>query len=131
FRFEDKSRRATVLRDILIKLEKTPGVVAAGGGTGLPPVTAQRGTRFEVEGLDLSQPGANSAYFMAVTPNYFRALGAPVIQGRTFDDRDWEGAPKVVLINQVIARALFPDEDPIGRYLKLVNPEESSDWRTI
>src|SRR5262249_39750068 len=49
FRFEDKSRRATVLRDILIKLEETPGVVAAGGGTGLPPVTAQRGTRFEVE----------------------------------------------------------------------------------
>ncbi|MEK6323107.1 MAG: ABC transporter permease [Acidobacteriota bacterium] len=131
FRFKEPQRRVAVLRDALARLEQIPGVVAAGGGTGLPPVTAQRGTRFAIEGQDLTEAGANTAYFLAVTSNYFRALGTPLIQGREFDERDSDGAPKVVAINHSMARALFPNDDPIGKHLKLVNPEQSDDWRTI
>ena len=131
FRLKEPQRRVTVLRDVLAKLEQIPGVVAAGGGTGLPPVSPQRGTRFAIEGQDLTEAGANTAYFLAITANYFRALGTPLIQGREFDERDREGAPKVVVINHSMARALFPNDDPIGKHLKLINPEQSDDWRTI
>ena len=131
FRQKDPQRRVAVLRDSLARIEQIPGVVAAGGGSGLPPVTAQRGTRFAIEGLDLTRAGANSAYFIAVTPNYFRALGTPLIHGRTFDDRDIDGAQKVVIINQSMARNLFPNDDPIGKHLKLINPEQLDDWRSI
>jgi len=129
FRYKGAQKRASVLRDTLARIEQIPGIVAAGGGSGLPPVTAQRGTRFAVEGLDL-QPGENGAYFLAVSPNYFQALGTSLIEGRAFDERDVDGAPKVVIINQSMARDLFAD-GAIGRQLKLSNPEQSGDWRTI
>jgi putative ABC transport system permease protein len=131
FRYKDVSRRAPVLQDALARIEEIPGVIAAGGSTGLAPVTAQRGTRFAVDGLDLSQAGASGAYFIAITPNYFRALGTPLIEGRAFDERDNERGPKVVVINQVLARNLFPDDEAIGKHLKLINPDQSDDWRTI
>ena len=132
FRFKEPPRRVAVLQQALARIEQVPGVVVAGGGSGLPPVTAQRGTRFAVEGLELTQPGAsNSAYFIAVTPGYFRALGTPLIQGRAFDERDNDHAPGVAVINQTLARNLFPDEEPVGKHLKLINPEQSAEWRTI
>jgi len=131
FRYKDVSRRAPILQDALARIGQLPGVIAAGGSTGLPPVTAQRGTRFAVDGLDLSQAGASGAYFIAITPNYFRALGTPLIEGRAFDERDNDRAPKVVVINQVLARNLFPDGEAIGKHLKLINPDQSDDWRTI
>jgi len=131
FRYKDVLRRAPVLQDALARIEQLPGVIAAGGSTGLPPVTAQRGTRFAVEGLDLSQSGANGAYFIAITPGYFRALGTPLIQGRAFNERDNDRAPKVVVINQALARNLFQDQEAIGKHLKLLNPDQSDDWRTI
>ncbi|HSB12391.1 MAG TPA: ABC transporter permease [Blastocatellia bacterium] len=132
FRYKEPSRRVVVLQDALARIEQVPGVIAAGGGSGLPPVTAQRGTRFAVEGIDLTQPGEDDfGYFIAVTPNYFRALGAPLIQGRAFDERDNDRAPAVVVINQTLARNLFQDTEPIGRHLKLINPEQSAEWRTI
>jgi putative ABC transport system permease protein len=131
FRYKGAQKRATALRDTLARIRQIPGVVAAGGGSGLPPLTAQRGTRFAVEGLDLTQPGANGAYFLAVTPEYFQALGTPLIEGRSFNERDIDGAPKVVVINQSMARNLFADDGPIGNRLKLSNPEQSDDWRAI
>ena len=132
FRFKEPPRRVAVLQQALARIEQVPGVVVAGGGSGLPPVTAQRGTRFAVEGLELTQPGAsNSAYFIAVTPGYFRALGTPLIQGRAFDERDNDHAPGVAVINQTLARNLFPDEEPVGKHLKLINSEQSAEWRTI
>ena len=131
FRYKDVSRRAPILQDALARIDQLPGVIAAGGSTGLPPVTAQRGTRFAVDGLDLSQSGASGAYFIAITPNYFRALGTPLIEGRAFDERDNDRAPKVVVINQVLARNLFPEDEAIGKHLKLINPDQSDDWRTI
>ncbi len=50
-----------------------------------------------------------------VSPDYFRTVRAPLKQGRTFEARDREGAPKVVLINETAAQKLFPGENPIGR----------------
>ena len=131
FRLKDPQRRAGVLRDCVAKLEQIPGIEAVGASTGLPPVTPQRGTRFAIEGLELTEPGDDGAYFIATTPDYFRALKTPLIQGRAFDERDADGSPLVAIINQSLARRMFPNESPVGKHLKLINPEQSSDWRTI
>jgi len=128
---KDPQKRVALARQVIERVQSVPGVEVAGGGTGLPPQTAQRGTRFEIEGRpDLAQ-GDNTAYFVAVTPNYFRALKTPLAQGREFDERDSETSPLVTIINQSLARRLFSGEDPVGKRLKLVNPEQQADWRTI
>ena len=68
---------------------------------------------------------------MAVTPDYFRALGTPVLEGRAFAETDGAGAPEVVLVNRSLARRLFPAGSAVGRQMRLVNPDQGSGWRTI
>ncbi|MCI0488481.1 MAG: ABC transporter permease [Blastocatellia bacterium] len=130
-RYKEPQQRAALAASALERIARIPGVVAAGGGTGLPPAVAQRVTRFEIAGLQIENPDNRTAYFIAVSPDYFHALGTPLLQGRAFDERDAEGAAKVVVISQGMARRLFANDEPLGKQLKLVNQEHDDDWRTI
>jgi putative ABC transport system permease protein len=123
-------QRAALAAQVVEKVGQIPGVAAVGGATGLPPVTPQRSTGFVVEGRDPAAEGER-AFFIAATPGYFRALRTTLVDGRTFDDRDVEGAPEVVLINQTLARRLFGEEPALGRRLRLLDPEHAHAWRTI
>ena len=125
------AERAARAREIVTRVSHLPGVECAGGGTGLPPVTPQRGTGFVAEGLREDAPEARRAYFIAVTPDYFRALGARVRDGRAFVDSDAAGAPEVVILNRSLARRLYGEASAIGRRIRLVNPEEGAGWRTV
>jgi putative ABC transport system permease protein len=117
--------------DLLIeRLTHLPGVEAAGGATGFPLVTPQRGTRFAIEGRTLTA-GEDGAYFIAASPRYFAALPTAVLQGRAFDDRDTTTAARTVMINRTLARQLFPNQDAVGHRITLLNPEQSAGWRTI
>jgi putative ABC transport system permease protein len=115
---------------VVERIAVVPGVTAVGGGTGLPPVTPQRVTDFAVEGQE-TPAGGRRAFFVAVTPGYFDALGAELREGRAFDERDRAGAPEVVIVSARLARYLFGGEDAVGRRVRLVNPEYGAGWRTI
>ena len=127
----EQSRRAEVLQQIVDRVGALPGTAAVGGGSGLPPITPQRGTRFEVQGADNSNPDQRFAYFLVITPNYFRALGTAIVQGRAFSERDDASSAKVVIVNRELVQRLFPGQDPIGRQIRLINPDQSPEWRTI
>jgi putative ABC transport system permease protein len=126
----DGPARARLAGQMLERVAALPGVSSAGASTGFPPVTPQRGTRFEIEGRTLT-PEESGSLFMAATPGYFRTIGTPVLRGREIERTDAAGAPAVVLINQTLASVLFPGGDAIGKRLRLVNPEHSNEWRTI
>jgi predicted permease len=59
----------------------------------------------------------NDTPFISVTPNYFQTIGATLLRGRYFSDRDDGGRPKVVIVNEAFVRQFFPHEDPIGKQL--------------
>ena len=59
------------------------------------------------------------AELRVVGPDYFRTVGIPVAAGRSFDRRDGEGAPPVIVINESLASAYFGSENPVGRRLRL------------
>ena len=126
----DGPARALAAERVREHVANIPGVSHVGAATGFPPVTAQRGTRFEIEGRTLT-PDESSSLFIAVTPDFFRTMGTPVRRGRAVERSDVAGSPAVVLINETLANALFPSQDPIGKRLRLINPEHSNDWRTI
>jgi len=126
----DTAARVEAAGRLIEELSQMPGVDAAGAATGFPPITPQRGTRFAIEGRTLTA-GEDGAYFIAATPGYFSALNTPVLQGRAIDSRDTANGPPAVVINRTLAAQVFPGQDPIGRRLKLLNPEQSSDWRTV
>jgi putative ABC transport system permease protein len=126
----DDAARARAVEAIVERLGQIPGVEAVGGSTGFPVVTAQRATRFAAEGRALTGE-QDSAYFMAATPDYFRALGTPILQGRAFGKADGAGAPPVLIVNRQFAQTVFAGADPIGRRVKLLNSDYGGDWRVI
>lgn len=70
-------------------------------------------------GRDASGPHNPSALSFRVTPGYMRALGIPIISGREFTATDDAAAPKVCIINDVFARTMFPDRNPIGERIHI------------
>lgn len=129
-KYKEAHQRAAAAMQVVEKVAQLPGVQLAGGGTGMPPNLAQRATRFEIEGIPLDLQ-SNAAFFIATTPDYFSALGTPLIHGRFFNDGDRAESQKVVIINKRMAQRLFPNENPLGRQMKLINPEQSPEARTI
>jgi predicted permease len=64
------------------------------------------------------QPGERLAFdFNAVTPDYFRTLGTPLVSGREFTPQDDRDAPRVVIVNEAVARKYWPGQDAVGRRL--------------
>jgi putative ABC transport system permease protein len=108
-------------RQLLERVAALPGVTHAGAVTALPlsPVTTDFARPWWREGE--ADPGAlaeRTAIRMA-TPGYFEALGIPLRRGRTFTRADHERAPRVVLVNETLARRAFGDEPAVGRRLVL------------
>jgi putative ABC transport system permease protein len=98
---------------LVAALEAEPGVEGAGVVSSLPLAGAPNG-RLEIEGGP--QPTADATYRVA-DRGYFRTLGIPLLRGRWFAESDVAGAPHVAVINQAMAAAAWPGEDPIGKRL--------------
>jgi predicted permease len=62
--------------------------------------------------------------------NYFGAMGIPIRRGRGFDPSDGPAAPSVAVINETMARRIFPNQDPIGQHVR-TGPNPSGAWTTI
>jgi putative ABC transport system permease protein len=114
----DDARRATAFyRDLLPEVRTLPGVTAAGAMRGVPTVVGSN-SGYWIEGgpgpRDLGTR-APSAVLSLVTPDYFRTMRIPLLQGRDFTEGDRFDAPFVAVISESIARQAFPGQDPLGR----------------
>jgi predicted permease len=123
--------RAAAVSEIVRALAAIPGVTSAGAGTGLPPETPQRATRFEIEGRPFAEGEDSSAYFVATTPGFFETLRTRVADGRTFRETDRADSAPVAILSRGLATRLFPGRSAVGRRLRLINPEQSDAWREI
>ncbi|MGH9628073.1 MAG: FtsX-like permease family protein, partial [Bryobacteraceae bacterium] len=84
----------------------------------LPPSGATRTMIYsliEVEGRPPPEGTGGMVVWRAVTPDYFAALGIPILRGRAFEERDRTGAENPVLLSASLTRRLFPDDDPLGK----------------
>ena len=61
-----------------------------------------------------------------VLPGYFPTMGIPLLSGRYLDDSDLNGAVEAVVVNEVMAESYWPGEDPIGKHLRIMNPDRLS-----
>jgi putative ABC transport system permease protein len=101
----------------LERVQNLPGVRAAGLCQQLPFNRVSDGNSFTVEGRELEQ--APVAWWRNATPDYFAAMGIPILKGRPFRPTDTATAPPVAIVDQKLARAQWPDENPIGKRVKL------------
>src|SRR5262245_58777051 len=110
--------RIALLDRILERVEALPGVTAAGTIQFLPLSGANCGTGFRREGDPSADPSsALSTERSLVSSGYFRAMGIPLIAGRSFDTNDRSTTPRVLMVNQAFVRRYYPDGRAIGRRL--------------
>src|SRR6185295_2333444 len=106
---------------VLEKVSALPGVSDAGIINTLP-LDKGPTTGFRVEGRPITTPDKwPMVNYRDVSPNYFRAMGIPVVQGRAYTDRDNTNAPLVMIINQQTASEIFPGENPGGKRITFGN----------
>ena len=116
----DSLARARFYDGFASRVERLPGVSAAGGISKLPATGAynQWGVELRSGPLAHSDRWHGSAQNRVISGDYLRAVGIPLLAGRTFDARDDEAAPKRVVIGKSLADRAFPNADPIGQRLQ-------------
>ena len=99
-------------------LSSVPGLSYAAIADG--PLQGFAGTEFSIVGRadDAATLSLQRAGWAIVSPDYFKLLGIPLRAGRTFTDSDSVDAPQVIVINDVMARRFWPDQNPIGQQIK-------------
>src|SRR5215470_7694150 len=122
-------------KQFLEKVQALPSVEAAGISMSLPPNLLEITNPFTVEGQGYDpHRKLQLADEMSVSPDYFRALGIPLIKGRFFSRTDrveGEKDPMIVIINEAMAKQYFGSRDPIGGRIQTGEPNPSSPWETI
>ncbi|MBV8843696.1 MAG: ABC transporter permease, partial [Bryobacterales bacterium] len=118
--------RMRFLDDVLDRAAALPGVVSA-AYTSFAPLTFKGGRAgFTIEGRPDPRPGEGPpqmAVDRAVSSGFFNVMGIPVLSGRSFDRRDTDSSPPVVVISQAMARTFWPDRDPVGQRIRIGGPK--------
>jgi predicted permease len=130
--FYGPAARITFCADITREVGAVPGVVSVSAVSHLPLTGANAGRSFVVEGLpDPGPADLPSAAYGVVCPGYFGTMAIPLRAGRDFSEADRASAPPVMIINERFAARWFPNQDPVGRRIKLGNFDSDGPWITI
>jgi predicted permease len=121
--------RVRFYEKLVADLEALPLVQSAGVATDLP-WTGYDGNMdgFTVEGRSAEYNKKTTARYHAASPDYFRALGIPLLRGRFHNAGDDNDAPTVIVVNATMANRYWPGEDPIGRRITLHSQPKEKDW---
>jgi predicted permease len=111
-------RRSEYFRRVLSEVRGLPGVEAAGFTSGLPMVVTGLVTGVEIAGQDPRSERANPVSHRWITPQYFKAMGIPLLRGRDVEDRDTRDAAWVAVVSQSFVERYWPGEEPIGKTLR-------------
>jgi predicted permease len=135
---KDADQRAFVQR-ALERLRALPGVVAAAAIDTIPFGDSSSDSVILAEGYQM-KPGESliSPNQIVVTPDYFRVMKIPLIEGRFFEENDTEDSRRVVIVDDRLARKFWPNSSPIGRRMwqpgspeGLIRPDEKAQWFTV
>lgn len=113
----DSARSIQFFRLLEDRIAALPGVLSLSGAQEALLADNDRGSNVVIEGRP-SEPQQDHVLWNAVGPAHFSNLGIPLLSGREFTRADGAGAPRVVIINDAMAKAFFPDGQPLGRHLK-------------
>jgi len=114
------------------RIAALPGVQAAGFSTILPLAGTNGDSSFAIEGRPSGkQAPSPDEERREVSPDYFRALGTPLIRGRFFTDADNADTPLVIIVNQTFAKKFWPNEDALGKRIVMGSMSDDPKWITI
>src|SRR5262249_3820812 len=128
-KYSEEPRQVAFFQELMGKGSSLPGVEAV-GASNVIPLNDAFVLGFGIQGRGPLPPGAGqSTNFYAVSADYFKAMGIPLRRGRLLSDRDTKDSPHVAVINETMAKKIFPDEDPIGK--RITFGSKNPDWYEI
>jgi predicted permease len=117
-RYQDANNNRTFYRDLLAKLRALPGVRTAGATDLMPLSGGDNEWPFYLEGRPKPQmQNMPQTMFYITTPGYLGAMGISLLRGRFFTNQDNLSSQLVVVIDDVFARTMFPNQNPIGQHI--------------
>src|SRR5882724_1894901 len=116
-RYAKDEEQTAFFQQLMDRIKALPGVDGASAVVTLPLTGAFESTDLILAGQE-SLPNAQrpEADYTTVTPDFFRTMQIPLLQGRQFTTQDTKGTPGVIIINDILARMCWPGEDPIGKH---------------
>ncbi len=119
-------------RELLLRLQQTPGAVAVGLTSLLPASNSNSSETFIVEGyVPPKGAGLNLATAIAVNGDYFRTLDIPLLRGRFFTAADQGNAQLVAIVNRKFAQHYWPNQDPLGKRFRIGTQQLQTPWLTV
>ena len=120
-------------RQVFDRLHTLPGVSAATATSRLPVRGFDgSGTPILIQGRPAPPPGHDTlADAFYVGPNHFSAMGVPVLRGRELGPQDDDQHALVAVVNEAMVRRYWPDQDPIGQQVQLVNSQPFGRWFSV
>jgi putative ABC transport system permease protein len=114
------------------RLQALPGVKNVGLTSFMPGTDNTNNSGFVPEGyVQPKDKTFDLATTVLVEGDYFRAMGIPLVHGRLFTEDDKKGAQSVVIVNQELARQSWPDQNPIGKRLRIGGPNMQTPWAIV
>src|SRR5580698_6817164 len=124
--YKDDHEQAAFYRRVLDKAKQIPGIQSAGLSDVLPLGEQNDREYFVIENRPLPAGRELVSDFRRISPRYLNTMGIALRRGRQLSAHDVEGAPRVILIDEPLAHAYFPHEDPIGQRMRLWG-----EWRQV
>jgi putative ABC transport system permease protein len=132
-KYSEHRQRVAFVDQVLERVKILPGVLSAGTTTNIPlEREIAYDSVFSVEGRPPINPNdVPITSHRLVSADYLKTLGVTLIKGRLIDETDRAGKPPVVVISEELARQAWPGEDPLGKRIKRVRPNQDFPWMTV
>ena len=113
-----------VYQQMIERAKRIPGVEAAAATSVFPLSGVSANVPVEFPERAPAAPGERpGADFVTVTPGYFRLMSIPMLRGRDFENADRADSPFVAVVNREMAERYFPNQDPIGKFVRVLGPK--------
>ncbi|HEX6966593.1 MAG TPA: ABC transporter permease [Gemmatimonadaceae bacterium] len=130
--YAQPAKRAAFYQQLFDRVAALPGVQVVGSAQGIPFSGWDVQAGMSIEGRPAPRPGhAFISHFQEITPDYFKAIGVPILRGRGIAPADRDSSAHVGVINQIFAERAFPGENPIGKRVKIGDLDSPDPWITI
>jgi putative ABC transport system permease protein len=125
-------QRAIFYQRAIQRIESLPGVKSVAAISSIPLINARNRAGFTIEGRAPLAPGQLPfAVYRIVTPGYFHTMQIGLLSGRDFSWTDIPETQQVIIINQAMASAYWPNEDALGKQIKLGSQDSHVPWLTV
>jgi putative ABC transport system permease protein len=119
-RYSNVAKTSSFLEEALVNIRALPGVEST-AAISTPPLSGMDARRLYVNRGEATADAPRTVRYRVITAEYFRVMRIPLKSGRFFEEQDRQGSRDVVIINQRLARRLWPSGDAIGKTINIAD----------